>query len=204
MATAVDVAAYIRAAAPGPLSRMKLLKLVYYAQAWALAWDGVPLFSDRIEAWAEGPVVRSLWAREKHGVPVEPNADALTPAEQETVRAVLAFYAGFDGEDLSEITHVEKPWHDAREGVPHGEKSQGEITLDAMRRYYGAVKCDGKVIPSEYANGVAMLRNLEPEALAELLALSGPDGEDDLAVDAEAYCKWLETGEGEPCPASLG
>ncbi len=189
--------------APGPLSRMKLLKLVYYAQAWALAWDGAPLFSERIEAWADGPVVRSLWAREKHLAPVEPDANALTVAERETVRAVLAFYGAFDGEDLSEITHVEKPWHDAREGVPHGEKSQGEITPEAMRSYYGAVKCDGKSIPSAYAEGIAMLRDLEPEALAELLALSGPDGEDDLAVDGASYCRWLETGEGDPCPASL-
>ena len=202
MATAVDVAAFIRATIPGPLSRMKLLKLVYYAQAWALAWDRVPLFSERIEAWAEGPVVRSLWAKEKHAL-VEPNTDTLTSAERDTVWAVLAFYAGFNGEDLSEITHVEKPWHDAREGVPHGEKSQGEITIEAMRSYYGAVKCDGKNIPSTYARALEHLRDLEPEALAELLALSGPDGEDDLDVDADTYCKWLETGEGDPCPASL-
>ncbi len=202
MATAVDVAAFIRAAHPG-LSRMKLLKLVYYAQAWALAWDRAPLFSERIEAWAEGPVVRSLWAKEKHGALVEPNADTLTSTERDTVRAVLAFYADFNGEDLSEITHVEKPWHDAREGIPHGEKSQGEITVEAMRTYYGAVKCDGKKIPSSYAKALDHMRDLEPEALADLLALSGPD-DDDLDVNADAYCKWLETGgEGDPCPASL-
>ena len=202
MATAVDVASFIRAAIPG-VSRLKLLKLVYYAQAWALAWDRAPLFSERIEAWAEGPVVRSLWAKEKHVAMVEPNADALTAEERDTVRGVLAFYAGFNGEDLSEITHVEKPWHDAREGLPHGEKSQGEITLEAMRSYYGAVKCDGKNIPTTYAKALERMRGLEPEALADLLALSGPDGGDDLEVDADAYCEWLETGEGDPCPASF-
>ena len=201
MATAVDVASFIRAALPS-VSRLKLLKLVYYAQAWALAWDRAPLFSERIEAWADGPVVRSLWAKEKHGSQVEPNADTLTAAERDTVRAVLAFYAGFDGEDLIEITHVEKPWLDAREGLPPGEKSQGEITVEAMRSYYGAVKCDGKNIPASYANALERMRELEPEALAELLALSGPDGVDDLEVDVDAYCGWLETGEGDPCPAS--
>ncbi len=204
MATAVDVAAFIRAAAPDSLSRMKLLKLVYYAQAWSLAWDGKPLFSEPIEAWADGPVVRSLWSKERHGSPVAPDPEALKGAERETVLAVLDFYGRFDGEALSEITHVEKPWHDAREGVPHGERSQGEISHESMRRYYGSVRCEGKRIPPTYEEGLTLLRDLEPEALDELLALSGPDGDDDLDVDVAAYCRWLETGEGDPCPVSSG
>ena len=33
---------------------MKLQKALYYCQGWHLAWDGVPLFEERIEAWASG------------------------------------------------------------------------------------------------------------------------------------------------------
>jgi uncharacterized phage-associated protein len=40
---------------------MKLQKLVYYAQAWALVWDDEPIFDEEIEAWANGPVVRGLY-----------------------------------------------------------------------------------------------------------------------------------------------
>lgn len=181
---------------------MKLLKLVYYAQAWSLAWDGKALFSERIEAWRGGPVVRDLWAKEKHGEPVPPNAEALTGPEKDTVLAVLDFYSRFDGDELSQITHVEKPWIDAREGIPHGEMSTGEISVEAMRSYYGAVKCEGKSIPTSYEKALEYMRELEPEALAELLTLSGPDGDDDVDVDVNAYCRWLETGEGS-CPASL-
>ncbi|MES1173555.1 MAG: type II toxin-antitoxin system antitoxin SocA domain-containing protein, partial [Myxococcales bacterium] len=39
-----------------PLSALKLQKLVYYAQAWYLAFAGVPLFHGTFEAWVHGPV----------------------------------------------------------------------------------------------------------------------------------------------------
>ena len=39
-----------------PISNLKLQKLLYYAQAWFLALQDKPLFDERIEAWAHGPV----------------------------------------------------------------------------------------------------------------------------------------------------
>ena len=45
----------------GNLSAMKLQKLVYYAQAWSLAWDNEILFDDPISAWIYGPVVKELF-----------------------------------------------------------------------------------------------------------------------------------------------
>ena len=39
-----DVAAYILQK-HGPMTTMKLQKLVYYAQAWGLVWDDCPLFN---------------------------------------------------------------------------------------------------------------------------------------------------------------
>ena len=57
-ATAHDVAAFILREYGRPMSTMKLQKLGYYAQAWHLAWEGVPLFDDNIEAWANGARLR--------------------------------------------------------------------------------------------------------------------------------------------------
>lgn len=45
MASVFDVAKYVLNHA-GAMSTMKLEKLVYYCQAWSLAWDGVPLFQE--------------------------------------------------------------------------------------------------------------------------------------------------------------
>ncbi len=60
MATVFDVAAYILEQYSA-IPTMKLQKLIYYCQAWSLVWDEEPLFSEDIEAWANGPVVRSLY-----------------------------------------------------------------------------------------------------------------------------------------------
>ena len=57
---AIDVAAYILRE-QGKMPAMKLQKLVYYSQAWSLVWDDKSLFRDRIEAWANGPVIRNLY-----------------------------------------------------------------------------------------------------------------------------------------------
>ena len=56
----VEVAECILAKA-GPMTSMKLQNLCYYSQAGHLAWDGEPLFEDPIHAWANGPVVVSLF-----------------------------------------------------------------------------------------------------------------------------------------------
>src|ERR1700733_8590182 len=61
MATVFDVAAYILAKRGG-MTAWKLQKLVYYSQAGSLVWDERPLFAERIEAWANGPVCPDLYA----------------------------------------------------------------------------------------------------------------------------------------------
>ena len=45
------------------MTAMKLQKLVSYAQACSLVWDDKPLFAERIEAWANGPVAPALHER---------------------------------------------------------------------------------------------------------------------------------------------
>lgn len=57
---AVTVAEYILTK-QGPMSAMKLHRLLYLGQAWHLAWDGEPLFDAEIHAWANGPVVPEIY-----------------------------------------------------------------------------------------------------------------------------------------------
>ena len=45
---------------------MKLQKLLYYSQAWWLAGMDSDLFSDDIEAWPWGPVVRDIYVNSSH------------------------------------------------------------------------------------------------------------------------------------------
>jgi uncharacterized phage-associated protein len=142
MATADDVAAFILRAR-GPMTAMKLQKLVYYSQAWSLVWDEVKLFPERIEAWAAGPVVPALYDRHRGEYLLDRwpvgNADSLAPAEKATVEAVLKFYGDKSSQWLSDLTHSENPWKDAREGIAPGDRGNREITHAAMAEYYGSL-----------------------------------------------------------------
>lgn len=146
MATAHDVAAYILKKR-GPVSAMKLQKLVYYSQAWALVWDDRPLFNQRIEAWANGPVVPELY--EKHrglflvdkwpsGDPNKLHGDAV-----DTVDAVLDYYGKLNSQVLSDLTHRGSPWRDARQGLADGERGNREITHESMADYYSSLSENG-------------------------------------------------------------
>jgi len=137
-----DVAAFVIERL-GPLNVWKLQKLVYYSQAWHLAWDEVPLFPDRIEAWANGPVVPALYRQHQGTFRVSSwdsgNPANLSASEVETVEAVLAYYGPQTGHWLSAVTHREKPWLDARQGTAAGDNGEREITRDAMGHYYGGL-----------------------------------------------------------------
>ena len=194
MARAVDVAAYIRREA-GNVSRMKLQKLLYYAQAWSLVWDDEPLFSEPIQAWERGPVVRQVWALEKHGLIAGGHAAELTSTQADSIDAVIDFYARFDGGTLSEYTHVEAPWRMARAGLPTAAPSTSEITHPSMRDYYGRAAEETKRVPHAYAVALRELADYPPELLDELMA---PEDSSDVP-DFEAHLRWLE---GDACPVS--
>ena len=122
---------------------MKLQKLLYYSQAWSLVWDDKPLFAAKIEAWANGPVVRDVFRMYKGKYTISTSTagdkDALKAVEKETVDAVLKFYGDKTGFYLSELTHKETPWMEARKGLAPGAPGENEITLAAMRDYYGSL-----------------------------------------------------------------
>jgi uncharacterized phage-associated protein len=142
MASVHDVAKYILRE-KGELDTWKLQKLVYYCQAWHLVWESEPLFPERIEAWANGPVIRALFQehRQKFKVSSWPQGKIsnLKPSERESIDVVLGHYGSKTGMWLRELTHREPPWRTAREGLSPGERSNREITLGALSTYYGSL-----------------------------------------------------------------
>ncbi len=142
MASALDVADFVLQKC-GTLPAMKLQKLVYYTQAWSLVWDDKTLFNDRIEAWANGPVVPSLYAahRLQYEVNDIPGGDlqSLNDDQIETVQAVINYYGDKSSQWLSDLTHMEDPWIGARAGLSEGERGNQEITLASMAEYYSSL-----------------------------------------------------------------
>lgn len=102
MANIFDVAAYILEQC-GEMTSMKLQKIVYYCQAWSLAWDDEPLFDEDFQAWANGPVCPELFQKYKGKFRINKKdiADFTTgevenifsPDEIETIDIVISNYA---------------------------------------------------------------------------------------------------------------
>ena len=142
MASVHDVAKYILRE-KGPIDAWKLQKLVYYSQAWHCVWEDRNLFDERIEAWANGPVSPDLYNlhRGQYRVASWPTGSIarLSVSERESIDVVLKHYGRSTGFALREMTHKERPWRDARQGVPAGAPSNNIITTDAMAEYYGSL-----------------------------------------------------------------
>jgi uncharacterized phage-associated protein len=142
MARVIDVAQYILQR-KGEMTAMKLQKLVYYSQAWHIAWSDETLFRERIEAWADGPVCPDLYqlhrghfrlANIEGGDP-----SRLSEDERDSIDRVLTYYGEKSPQWLSDLTHMEDPWMEAREGVPDRARSQNEITPESLGRYYSSL-----------------------------------------------------------------
>lgn len=155
--------------------RTQKQKLLYYAQAWSLAWTGRPLFEDRIEAWAKGPVVPDVW----HGKP-RPVGD-LDTDQRAIADAVLEHYGKKTGGELSALSHAEQPWREARGDLPEDAPGNTEITHDSMRREYTRQSLNGigPVRPS------TPLQDADPGHVVDLAARMGQRWSRALALLAE-------------------
>jgi uncharacterized phage-associated protein len=144
MPSVFDVAQYILKK-QGPMSPMKLQKLVYYAQAWALAWNDAPLFPEEIQAWAYGPVVPELFNHHRGQFQLDAkafgqgNSEFLTLDQKDDIDRVLVLYGDKTPQWLSELTHLEDPWKHARAGLGPHERGDKAIPLDVMQEYYAGL-----------------------------------------------------------------
>ena len=122
------------------VSNLKLQKLLYYAQAWNLAFTGERLFADECEAWVHGPVVARVFGAYKANrwsciseTIGEPSRDE---AIVEHIDSVLEAYGGLGATELERLTHREKPWLEARGSLAPDETSRNVISTETMKDFY--------------------------------------------------------------------
>lgn len=141
-ASVQDVAAYVIQRA-GAMTTMKLQKLCYYSQGWSLAWDEEPLYREPIQAWANGPVTVDLFRNHRGQFKVDSwpygDPDSLTQAQKDTIDAVVSSYGTLTGQQLSDKTHTERPWLEARGDLSPGSRSDREISLESMQDFFGGL-----------------------------------------------------------------
>ena len=124
------------------ISPLRLQKLLYYCQGWALALLGRPLFRQPLEAWKRGPVVVEVYEK------FQGTRDGLTPeragttttllpaAEAALVEMVWREYARYTPEELCEMTHAEPAWLEARRDLPPDAQSSERLAEATMANHF--------------------------------------------------------------------
>ncbi len=134
----------------GAMSHLKLQKLVFYVQAYHLAYFNTDLISDEFEAWIHGPVSRKLYEsldakntlysdvvyEEKNDSPDTVFNELLTNDQLQLIDDVLEELSPLTTLQLESIIHAEMPWKAAREGYGVADKCHVVIEKEMMRTFY--------------------------------------------------------------------
>lgn len=144
MSRAMDVACFFIEASlndyDDPATNIRIQKLLYFAQGWSLVKLGKPLFSEKIEAWEFGPVVKNVYKNlQTHGAGSIMNSGdfKLSKFKKEEINLLLDVFMKYRNDStsrLASITHeYGSPWYKAYHG---GAGNMHEISLDEMKKYF--------------------------------------------------------------------
>ena len=121
---------------------LRLQKLLYYCQGWSLGLLGRKLFDEPIQAWVEGPVVRSVYDRFKGSrSPIEPSAigdpdAALSQTEAALVEMVWKEYGRYTPQELVAKSHNEPAWAEARGNLLPAQRSNVRLSDETMAYFF--------------------------------------------------------------------
>ncbi len=144
MVKAIDVANFFITEfreSDDPMTKVRIQKFMYFAQAEALVRLGRPLFREDFKAWHYGPVIPSIGNKVKDVSSGEPILDQLGEydvhvfsMEELDILIDVAMYCGkYSTAELSRRTHVKGgPWEKV-----HDEKGEAAtIPKDSIRKFY--------------------------------------------------------------------
>lgn len=129
-----------------PLNILKLHKLLYYIQAWNLAFYDEEFFDEKFQAWINGPVSRTIYDRFAESKTMysavratDQKADIsydLSEDDIQHIENVLETYGSFTEAQLVTLTHREEPWQQARVGYNPDQQCENIISSELMKNYY--------------------------------------------------------------------
>lgn len=138
------------------MSHLKLQKLIYMIEGYHLAYfNGESLFDEDFQAWTHGPVCRAVFdilkdkailygdvryvQNEGERVPTDILAESLSSEQISLINEVLDLYKDESGMTLESMTHNQKPWLEARGGLPYYAKCETVISKESMREYFSTL-----------------------------------------------------------------
>lgn len=127
------------------LTNMKLQKMLYYAQAWALvSFDNEPLFEEDFQAWVHGPVLVSQFNRFKDSVwkPILDEDITLPTLDSDVekhLKEIIEVFGVESAVSLDLMVHKELPYLTARKGYHMAEVCHEIISKESMYKYYNSL-----------------------------------------------------------------
>lgn len=129
------------------ITNLKLQKLLYYTQAWYMVNFNKRFFSDSIEAWDSGPIVRDEYFKWKKyqsaPIPYRPTGNEKNNFGNQQIDFLTEFYCVFShlsATALTSMVHNEDPW---KETYALGQNKV--IDTKVMRKYYLARYKEDKI-----------------------------------------------------------
>lgn len=116
------------------IDEMKLQKLLYFSQRESFAVTGEPLFKEALKGWRYGPVsrkVRSVFT-ENEGINVK--TKKISNDSAYIVRNVIYTYGEYASWKLSQLSHQELSWKNARRGLSPEENGNKTIKLEDIKK----------------------------------------------------------------------
>lgn len=106
----------------GPITHLKLQKLLYYAQGIGFGRADLKLIKEPFLAWEHGPVIKEVYdvykTMDKNPLPVNEHISLDLIKDNELVLSILeetiSLYGVYDAWFLREKTHSEKPWMETK------------------------------------------------------------------------------------------
>lgn len=135
----------------GPMSQLKLQKLLYYCEGYHLAYFDSSVVNEEFEAWMHGPVCPAIFHKYKDqsliysdfrytgsGDPEAALRQSLASEQFDYLNSILSELSTWTGPELEASTHMEKPWLEARVGFGEADRCNVIIKKSTMKDYYKA------------------------------------------------------------------
>ena len=155
MASSVDIASRIfslyKEQNHCTIDEMKLHKLLYFAQKESMVRYNEPLFNENFEAWKYGPVLKSIRSYYKNHL-FPDFFEALDNKIEEIIAYVLEKYGIMSSWALSDISHEEICWNNARKGLPKNANCSSEKRRSGRRKTHVSKKTLNPVFDQRYAS----------------------------------------------------
>lgn len=134
----LDVAQYIfteyKKISGSVIDEMKLHKLLYLSQRESLAITGDAMFVEEFEGWRYGPVCREVRNCFTNDGIFADNLKEISNGNAYIVKNVITQYGVYESWKLSELSHKELSWQNARIGIPDCQNGTQKLSLDDIRK----------------------------------------------------------------------